>query len=288
MSFYQKLARKPKQFLTLTGIELSEFARLLPALQAAYGRPELTRKTLTVRDQQVAQRQPGGGAQYRNDLPARGLLWLLYYRLYLTQEFLAFLFKASAKSVICRGSKSVRAAGPVVLPWPACVRAQLLPAARAVAKQQCHTHKQLRTTTRSGLIVAQSLVVGSKAHAFKVFKEAHASRGVFKERVGLRVTDYADSGFQGLPAPGLPVASRVVNWATRNHPLTRAEAAINRYRSSQRLANNHLIGRRKQYQLAAQEYRQRAAHYDLTLEISAGRVKLRVLKRISQRTGAIF
>ncbi len=33
MSLYTKLARKPKQFLTLTGVELSEFERLLPELE---------------------------------------------------------------------------------------------------------------------------------------------------------------------------------------------------------------------------------------------------------------
>ena len=334
MSLYQKLARKPRQFLTLTGIELSEFVRLLPALQAADERQQLTRKALTVRHQQARQRQPGAGAPYGNDFPDRCLMLLLYYRLYLTQDFLALLFKAADKSVICRGLQSVRAAWQEVLPLPARVRERILTAAREVskgrqrrigslaefreaypeleflidgteqpkrkpknkqkrkddysAKKKRHTRKQLVTSTRSGLIVDQNPAVGGKAHDFKVFKEDHAKRGVFKECAGLRVTVYADSGFQGLQDQGLPVECRIVKRATRNHPLTRREHEINRYRSSQRMANEHVIGRRKKYQIAAQEYRNRDADYDTTMEIVAGLVNLRALKRISQRTGVTF
>lgn len=334
MSLYQKLARKPKQFLTLTGMELREFERLLPELQAAYDQQEQTRKVLTVRDRQERQRQPGAGAQYGNDLPERCLMLLLYYRLYVTQDFLSLLFHAADKSVICRGIQSVRAAWQGVLPLPARVREWILTAAREVSKQRQkrigsleefreaypeleflidgteqpkrkprnkqkrkdeysgkkkrHTRKQLVTTTRSGLIVDQSPAVGGKAHDFKVFKADHARRGVFHECVGLRVTLYADSGFQGLQDQGLPVECRVVKRAKRNHPLTREEREINRYRSSQRMANEHVIGRRKKYQIAAQEYRNRDADYDTTMEIVAGLVNLRALKRISQRTGVTF
>lgn len=334
MSLYQKLARKPRQFLTLTGIEVSEFTRLLPELEAADERQQLRRKALTVRHQQERQRQAGAGAPYGNDFPDRCLMMLLYYRLYVTQDFLALLFKASDKSVICRGIQSVRAAWQDVLPLPARVRERILGAAREVGQQRQkrigsveefreaypeleflidgteqpkrkprdkqkrkddysgkkkrHTRKQLVTSTRSGLIVDQSPAVGGKAHDFKVFKADHARRGVFQECAGLRVVVYADSGFQGLQDQGLPVECRVVRRATRNHPLTRQERELNRYRSSQRMANEHVIGRRKKYQIAAQEYRNRDADYDTTMEIVAGLVNLRALKRISQRTGITF
>lgn len=334
MSLYQKLARHPKQFLTLTGIELSEFERLLPELEAAYVRAELARKVLTVRQQQARQRQPGGGAPFGNDLSERCLMLLLYYRLYVSQEFLSLLFKASDKSVICRGIQSVRAAWQAVLPLPARVRERLLTAAREVGKvrqkrigtleefreaypeleflidgteqparkpkdkqkrqdnysgkRRRHTRKQLVLGTRSGLIVDQSPSVGGRTHDFKAFKADHAQRGVCQEFAGLRVTLYADSGFQGLAEQGLPVECRVVQRARRNHPLTREQREINRYRSSQRMANEHIIGRRKKYQIAAQEYRNRDEDYDTTMEIVAGLVNLRALKRISQRTGVVW
>lgn len=259
---------------------------------------------------------------------------LLYYRLYVTQDFLALLFKASGKSVICRSIQSVRAAWQDVFPLPARVREPILTAAREVSQQRHkrigsleefreayteleflidsteqpkrkprdqqkrkdnytgkkkrHIHKQLVTATRSGLIVDQNPGGGGKAHDFKIFKKDHAKHGVFKECVDLHVTLYADSGFQGLQEQGLPVECRVVKRPTHNHPLTRQEREINRYRASQRMANEHVIGWRKKYQITAQEYRNRDADYDTMIEIVAGLVNLRALKRISQRTGITF
>jgi hypothetical protein len=331
MSFYQKLARKPQQFLTLTGMELSEFTRLLPALERADHQQERLRKARVVRTGQERQRQPGGGAHYANALPDRCLMLLLYYRLYVSQEFLTLLFKAANKSVICRGIQSVRPLWETVLPLPARVRERILTAAREVSKQRRkrigsleefreaypeleflidgveqpkrkprdkrkrkddysgkkkhHTRKQIITGTRSGLIVDQSPSVGGRAHDFAVFKADHARRGVLNELSEVRATLYADSGFQGIQELKLPVELRVNERARRNHPLTRRQRELNRYRASQRVEIEHTISRRKKYQIAAQEYRNRDADYDRTMGIVAGLVNLRALKRISQRTG---
>jgi len=334
MSLYKKLARKPKQFLTLTGLELSEFERLLPDLKQADHRQQLQRKSLVVRTGQARQRQPGGGAQYANPLPDRCLMLLLYYRLYVSQEFLTLLFKAQNKSVICRGIQSVRPLWEAVLPLPHRVRERILTAAREVSKQRQkrigsleefreaypeleflidgveqpkrkpqdkqkrkddysgkkkrHTRKQIVTGTRSGLILDQSPSRGGRAHDFAVFKADHARRGVLKELSEVRATIYTDSGFQGIQELGLPAEMRVVERARRNHPLSREQRQINRYRSSQRMAIEHILSRRKKYQIAAQEYRNRDEDYDQTMEIVAGLVNLRAMKRISQRTGVQF
>jgi hypothetical protein len=334
MSLYNKLARKPKQFLTLTGMELGEFERLLPDLEHADGRQQLQRKALVVRTGQVRQRQPGGGAKYANSLPDRCLMLLLYYRLYVSQEFLTLLFKAEHKSVICRGLQSVRGLWETVLPLPHRVRERILTAAQEVSKERRqrigsleefreaypeleflidgveqpkrkpqnkqkrqddysgkkkrHTRKQVIIGTRSGLIVDQSPAVGGRAHDFAVFKADHRQRAVLTELSGVRATIYADSGFQGIQDLGLPAELRVVERARRNHPLRREQREINRYRASQRIAIEHTISRRKKYQIAAQEYRNRDQDYDQTMEIVAGLVNLRALKRISQRTGIEF
>lgn len=331
MSFYKKLARKPSQFLTLTGMELSEFARLLPALEQADHEQEQLRKARVVRTGQARRRQAGGGAQYANTLPDRCLMLLLYYRLYVSQEFLTLLFKAAHKSVICPGIQSARPLWEVVLPLPARLRERLLTSAREVSrehrqrigslaefreaspelellidgveqpkrkprnqqkrkddysgKKKCHTRKQIITGTRSSLIVDQSPSVGGRAHDFAVFKASHARRGVFNELSELRATLYADSGFQGIQELKLPLELRLSERAHRNHPLTRQQRELNRYRASQRVEIEHTISRRKKYQIAAQEYRNRDEDYDRTMGIVSGLVNLRALKRLAQRTG---
>lgn len=108
MSLYRKLARKPKLFLSVTGMNFHQFQALLPQFEQVYGKLERQRKKRVVRTGTKRQRQIGGGAQFGNPVPDRLLMLLLYYRLYLTQEFMTLLFKAEDKSVICRSIQQMR------------------------------------------------------------------------------------------------------------------------------------------------------------------------------------
>lgn len=131
MDFYTKLARKPNTFLTITGMQLHTFRKLLPEFEAAYLRLESQRKHMTVRNRSPRLRPAGGGRRFNNDLTNRLLMPLLYYRLYLTQDFLTLLFKAADKSLICRGIQQMRLVLDDVLPVPERARRQVLSLAKA-------------------------------------------------------------------------------------------------------------------------------------------------------------
>jgi hypothetical protein len=118
MSLYRKLARKPKLFLSVTGMNLQHFHTLLPQFTEVYALLEQKRKRKVVRTGEKRQRQIGGGARFNNSVPDRLLMLLLYYRLYLTQEFMTLLFRAEAKSVICRSIQLMRPVFDAVLPVP--------------------------------------------------------------------------------------------------------------------------------------------------------------------------
>ena len=126
MSLYHKLSRKPKLFLSVTGMNLHQFQTLLPQFTHAYDKFERRRKRKVVRTGKKRQRQIGGGAQFDNSLPDRLLMLLLYYRLYLTQEFMTLLFKAEDKSVICRSIQAMRPVFEAVLPVPEVARQRIL------------------------------------------------------------------------------------------------------------------------------------------------------------------
>ncbi len=126
MSLYRKLSRKPKLFLSVTGMNLHQFQRLLPQFEHAYDKFERRRKRTVVVTGKKRLRQIGGGAQFENSLPDRLLMVLLYYRLYLTQEFMTLLFTAEDKSVICRAIQLMRPVFALVLPVPECARRRLL------------------------------------------------------------------------------------------------------------------------------------------------------------------
>lgn len=126
MSLYAKLSRKPKLFLSVTGMNCHQFQALLPQFTAVYDKLERERKRKVVRTGQKRLRRIGGGAPFNNAVADRLLMLLLYYRLYLTQEFMTLLFKAEAKSVICRSIQQMRPVFQAVLPVPERARRRIL------------------------------------------------------------------------------------------------------------------------------------------------------------------
>lgn len=126
MSLYRKLSRKPKLFLSITGMNLHQFQTLLPQFTDASDKLEQRRKRKVLRSGKKRLRGIGGGAQFANALPDRLLMLLLYYRLYLTQEFMTLLFNAEAKSVICRSIQLMRPVFEAVLPVPEQARSRVL------------------------------------------------------------------------------------------------------------------------------------------------------------------
>lgn len=118
MDFYTKLARSPKLFLSVTGMHLHTFEELLPQFEQAFLKLDAERKLKTVRTAEVRQRAAGAGRTFNNDLANRALMLLVYFRLYLTQEFMTLLFKASNKSVICRNIQQMRSVIESNLPTP--------------------------------------------------------------------------------------------------------------------------------------------------------------------------
>jgi hypothetical protein len=126
MSLYRKLARKPSLFLSITGMNFRQFQALLPQFVKVYEKLERRRKRKVIRTGKKRQRQVGGGAPFNNSVPDRLLMLLLYYRLYLTQEFMTLLFCAEEKSVICRSIQSMRPIFEAVLPVPERARRRIL------------------------------------------------------------------------------------------------------------------------------------------------------------------
>lgn len=103
--------------------------------------------------------------------------------------------------------------------------------------------------------------------------------------VAHKVTLYADSGFQEIDNLNLPVPSRLIQWARRNHHLTRDEKLLNRLRGSTRIRVKHTLSRRKKDAIASQVYRNADEDYDPAMNVVLGLVNLRAFDRIFQGTG---
>ena len=101
----------------------------------------------------------------------------------------------------------------------------------------------------------------------------------------LRIVATADSGFTGIDKLSLPMSTRLVERARRGHPLTSEQKILNRVRSRERVRVEHTIGRRKQYRIASQLYRNADQIYDRVMHVVAGLVNLRAYDRIAGQTG---
>src|SRR5215210_3996356 len=140
MTLYRKLSRSPKQFLTVTGMNLHQFQMLLPKFTQAFEQQEQQRKAVVIKTKAARQRGAGGGAQFAHELADQMLMLLIYYRLYLTQEFLTLLFKHQHKSSISRNISSMRALFEEVLPTYQKARGKVLSLAK---KEQVRRGKRI-------------------------------------------------------------------------------------------------------------------------------------------------
>ena len=88
MSAYNRLKQKSATFRQLTGLSLAEFDKLLAELEVA-------RQARREQQQQrrPRRRRPGGGRRPKLALADQLLVVLIYYRTYITQDFLGFLFQ---------------------------------------------------------------------------------------------------------------------------------------------------------------------------------------------------
>ena len=97
-----RLAKRPVTFMRLTGLAVRRFCALLAEVEPLLARAE--RKRLNRRERQ---RRIGAGNAYDLPLCDRLLMTLIYYRTYVSQEFLGYLFDLDAGK-LCRNMARLR------------------------------------------------------------------------------------------------------------------------------------------------------------------------------------
>jgi len=264
--------RRSACFRRLTGVSVATFDRMVAQLRAPWEAAE-RRKAKSGRPWEV------GG------LEDHLLIMLLYYRCYVTQEFIGFFWQVD-RSVICRAIRRIeRHAHPLfgVQREPKITRreAEALivdcteqpiqrPGADAVqrahysGKRKRHTLKTEYVVTAQGRIASVSDSHPGSRHDLTIRRDgAQMPRSA-------RV--YADSAYQGYErehaAVELPYKKR------KGGDLSADEKEYNRGLSSFRVAIEHRIGRTKRFRIVAERFRNpRHTHHTKT-SIIAGLVNI--------------
>ena len=198
---YKLLSKRLSTFRSLTGLEVSEFDSFYAKVEAKYDEYETKRLSRENRKRKV-----GAGHPFKLPLQDRLLMFLIYYRLYITSTLTGILFDLDQSNVL----KDIRKLEPMVseiLPVPKKLhdkvqRLQTIDEIEAVfpgfkafldateqeiprpknkrkrkthysGKKKRHTVKVQLTVNSNGLIVHKTMHVKGSMHDYALYKRSH-------------------------------------------------------------------------------------------------------------------
>jgi hypothetical protein len=283
MDAYERLKRKPSSFRLLTGLTLEEFDKLLGELEAAWNAQREKRQRSRRR-----QRRPGAGRKPKLALANRLVLVLIYYRTYVTQDFLGFLFGID-KGTACRIIQEIALLLTSIFRIPekkvrlepdeiaeVFVDGTEQPINRPKKKQRrSYSGKKKRHTIKHQIIVvrkkkkrgrkkrkrkvrivAVSEAATGKVHDKKIYDES-------KTHLPQEATGYGDSGYQGT---NLKVPKKKPPKGT----LSARDKKRNRRIARKRVVVEHGIGKMKIWRIASDRYRNPLRRHTVMMKNVAG------------------
>jgi len=303
---YKTLSNKPSIFRSLTGLEVSEFNSVHSNVEAKYDEYETKRLSRKNRKRKV-----GAGHPYKLPLQERLLMFLVYYRLYITSTLTGVLFDLDQSNVL----KDIRKLEPLikeVLPTPKKLhdkakRLQTLqeietmfPEFKAFldateqeiprpknkhkrkthysGKKKKHTVKTQLTVNEKDLIIHKTAHVKGSMHDYTLYKYSHPHLPD-NIRIGL------DLGYKGIKIdyPNLncvlPFKRKSPGRGKRGvkaEELSPEQKAFNKQLAKERVVSEHVNSRVKKFQIWGGEFRNRLKHYDVMTDIVCGLLNFRI------------
>jgi len=271
---YLNLSRRPQVFKRMTGVSLLEFEEIISRIRPLW-------------DSSVESlKKPQGRLSVLKTLEDKLMALLIYYRTYITHEFLGHLCGLH-NSNICRLFKKLepllgkrlaikkdRTLTPeVVLKLLVDVTEQPIQRPQKAGKRKQtysgkkrrHTRKTEMVMQEDGKITSVSKSHGGRKHDFKIRKE--------ETPLPVKSEKYADSGYQGL--------QKIASFVTlpfkrkKGQSLTCEQKHHNRRLASFRIKIEHKFREIKIFKVMSEIYRNFGKKHHLRFNIIAGIVNLR-------------
>jgi hypothetical protein len=303
---YKTLSSKPSIFRSLTGLEVSEFNSVHSNVEAKYDEYEAKRLSRKNRKRKV-----GAGHPYKLPLQERLLMFLLYYRLYMTSTLTGVLFDLDQSNVL----KDIRKLEPLVkevLPTPKKLHDKarqlqtleeieaMFPEFKAFldateqeiprpknkhkrkthysGKKKRHTVKTQLTVNEKDLIVHKTGHVKGSLHDYTLYKRSHPH---LPDNVRLDL----DLGYLGIRAD-YPKLNCMLPFKKKNpgrgkrgvkaEELSPEQKLFNKQFAKERVVSEHANSRVKKFQIWGGEFRNRLKHYDVMTDIVCGLLNFRI------------
>lgn len=268
---YKVISRKPVIFNRLVGMKAKDFEVILEKLT-----PLWEKKVLST------YKRPG--RNFKLNLADMLMMLLIYYRSYISQAFLGYLFGID-DSRVCRLIKRIE---PLLARTVAIRKERHLsqeevenliidateqpierPKRRQTkyysGKKKRHTLKTEIRVTPQGRIVHVSRRFPGSVHDFAVYKDGPP--------VHRDIRTFVDSGYQGLDK--LHQATELPYKKSKNHKLDKEEKEYNAGLSRLRVKVENILGNIKVFRILSDRYRNKRKGYSLKFNIVAGIVNLK-------------
>jgi hypothetical protein len=280
MTNYAKLHQKPLLFRMFTGLSAAEFDQLVADLEPVW----LARKAKRAA-RRPRQRKPGAGRSVKLLFTDRLLMVLLYYRVYVTQEFVGFLFGVD-KGTVSREVQELGLCMAGVFRIPerkvriapddleaVFVDATEQPVHRPKRKQRrSYSGKKKRHTVKHQIVVTRKRKGPGEKQKVRIKAVSKATQGRVHDKkvydrsrlqIPTGVAKSGDSGYQGSDL-------RVPKKKPRKGSLSDEEKRSNRLLARERIGAEHGIGKMKIWRIAADRYRNPLRRHTVMMKNVAG------------------
>jgi hypothetical protein len=292
-----KLAKKPKLFLSVTGLTVPQFDSLSKEIQKQYKTTEVKRLSKNKR-----QREIGAGHKFNHSIKDRVLMFLMYYRMYTTYDMLGMIFDLD-KSNIMRDIRYLEPAVKQSIPIPTKKYAdskklkslediqQFFPKLVAITdgteqsiprpknrtkrkthysgKKKKHTVKNQITINLKGEIIHKSSHAPGSHHDYKIYKSKHPV-------LSGELLQFYDLGYLGIQKDFPKQTSILPYKKKRGEKLSGWQKEWNNSQSKIRIKVEHVIAQIKKFRINRDVFRNRLCRYDMVSDIVCGIVNFKI------------
>lgn len=293
---HKKLAKKRKQFLSVTGLTVQQFDSLSKEIKKNYKTTEQKRLSKNKRERKI-----GAGHKFDLSLKDRILMLLMYYRMYTTYDMLGMIFDLD-KSNVARNIRYLEPAVKQSIPIPAKKYAdskklktiqelqQFFPDLIAITdgteqqiprpkdrkkrkthysgKKKKHTVQNQITVNLDGVIIHKSTHSPGSHHDYKIYKSKHPA-------LSEKLMVFYDLGYLGVEKDFPDQTSVLPYKKKRGKELSISQKEWNKLQSKIRINVEHVIAQIKKFRIS-DTFRNKLCRYDTISEIVCGIVNFKI------------
>jgi hypothetical protein len=297
MFSHSKLSKKPKAFLSYTGVTRQQFDVILKDVRKNHRITEKERLS-----QGKRQRDIGAGRKFDLDVKDRLVMLLVYYRMYLTYDLTGYLFGLDPSNV----SRNIRYLEPAVrksIPIPSKLYAdskkindmiqlqQFFPELIAITdgteqqiprpknkkkrkthysgKKKRHTVKNQITINLNGEIIHKPPHSSGRRNDFAILKIKHP---ILSEDLMI----FYDLGYLGVEKDFPKQTSVLPYKRKKGKELLDYQKEWNKLQSKIRIKVEHAISKIKKFRINSDTFRNKLCRYDVISDIVCGIVNFKI------------